>query len=356
MILILRVILYPLSVIMDIPKRLSNWISIKILRNESKYTVEGHVLSSKKIAIYAIYPETTTWESFYRAAMTLKEMNYQVICVVNSNASSLMWVEKIRIAGFTCIHRKNIGADFGAYKLGIKILQKRNIYEEVSDLILINDSIYFTPESVASLSEIAEGENGYNCLYVHKQSVAHAGSMLIRLDETILQSRPFLRFWHKYYSYSNKKKVIKRGEHKLSRLCGIDYFQPYVNTKKVSNILEIKLETVDILQVLTWTRRSALPASLYVEKSIQLNDYFRVVEYVICNLQVSNSLGLFFARQLHAPIKMDLVSSGLINPSDFINILSGHGCTDQEISAVGRVLSLRGSYFEAGILDRIARA
>jgi len=355
-IFILRVILYPLSVLMDTPKRLSNWISIKILRNENKYTVEGNVLDSKKIAIYAIYPETTTWESFYRAAMTLKELDYQVICVVNSNASSLMWVEKIHVAGFTAIHRKNIGSDFGAYKLGIKILQKKNIYQGLSDLVLINDSIYFTPKSVASLSEIADSKNGYNCLYLHKQSVAHAGSMLIRLDQTILNSPPFLRFWRKYYSYSNKKKIIRRGEHKLSRLSGLAYFQPYVNTEKVTLLQKVKLETVDILQILTWAQRSSLPASLYIEKSLELNDHSRVVEYVICNLQVSNSLGLYVARELHAPIKMDLVSSGLINPSDFIKILLQDGCLDLEISRAESILNQRGSYFETGILDRIARA
>lgn len=341
---------------MDTPKRLSNWVSIKILRNESKYTIHGNVLDSKKVAIYAIYPETTTWESFCRAAITLKGLDYQVICVVNSNASSLEWVEKIHIAGFTAIHRKNIGADFGAYKLGIKVLLKKNIYQRLSDLVLINDSIYFTPKSVASLGEIADSKNGYNCLYLHKQSVAHAGSMLIRLDQTILKSPSFLRFWRKYYSYSNKKKVIRRGEHKLSRLCGLDYFRPYVNAEKVTRLQEVKLETVDVLQVLTWTQRSALPASLYIEKSLDLNDHSRVVEYVICNLQVSNSLGLYAARELHAPIKMDLVSSGLINPSDFKKILLQDGCSALEISKAESIFNQRGSYFETGILDRIARA
>jgi hypothetical protein len=355
-IFIRRVILYPLSVLMDTPKRLANWISIKILRNESKYTVKGQILHSKKIAIYAIYPETTTWESFFRTAMTLKELDYQVICIVNSNASSLMWVEKIHVAGFTSIHRKNIGADFGAYKLGIKILQMKNIYQGLSDLVLINDSIYLTPKSVASLREIADGKNGYNCLYLHKQWVPHAGSMLVRLDQMILNSPPFLRFWRKYYSYSNKKKVIRRGEHGLSRACGVTYFKPFVNTNEISSPSEIQLETVDILQVLTWTQRSSLPANLYVEKSIELADYFRVVEYVICNLQISNSLGLFFARELHAPIKMDLVTSALINLTDFKNILSIQGCSHMEISEAEKILRMRGSYFEAGILDRIARA
>lgn len=351
-----RAILYFIVVLVDTPKRLSNWISIKILRNETRYTVRGKILQSQKIAIFAIYPETTTWESFFRAAITLEELNYQVICVVNSNAWSLMWVERIHEAGFTAIHRKNIGADFGAYKLGIKILQEENIYQELSDLVLINDSMYFTPKSIASLREIADSKNGYNCLYLHRQSVAHAGSMLIRLDQKILKSKAFLRFWHKYYSYATKKKVITRGECRLSRSCGVDYFKPLINTNKLISLLEIELDTADIVQVLAWTQRSSSIANLYIEKSIELGDYSRVVEYVICNLQVSNSLGLFFARESNAPIKMDLVSSALINHSDFKKVLSKHGCTNEEISKAEIILNKRGSYFQAGILDRITRA
>jgi len=73
-------------------------------------------------------------------------------------------------------------------------------------------------------------------------------------------------------------------------------------------------------------------------------------------LQVSNSLGLFFAREIHSPLKMDLVSSALINVSDFTELLKSSKCSSEEIIEVENLLKKRGSYFSASFLDRIERS
>jgi len=351
--LFVRVLFYPILVILDLPERLQNWFSIKIRRAENKYKISGDIKHSKNVAIFAVFPGTTTWFSFHRAASTLIEQNYELICIVNTNKYSDKWIKEMHRSGFTTIERQNIGADFGAYKLGIRVMNKLQMFQGLENLILINDSIYFTDESLDSLKEISKSGSEFNCLYLHKQSVPHAGSMLIRFDQDILQTTDFIKFWKKYYSYSNKKKIILKGEHQLSKACGVGYFRPYISTKNSKLKPSLKLKTVDILQVLTWAGRSTRSAVQYLEKSLDFGDHGRIIEYVIFNFQVSNSLGLFFSRELRAPLKMDLVSSGLINCSDFCQVLIDDGCSSQEILEAQELIYRRGSYFSRTTLERI---
>ena len=353
MIFLIRVFLYPLLVLIELPARFLNWVSIRIGRIESKYEILGEIKPSKNVAVFAVYPETTTWESFHRAALTLVELDYQLICVVNSNKYADAWLLRMQNSGFTTIKRPNVGADFGAYKLGIKIIKQKNIFKNIDNLLLINDSIYFTPKSVESLKKIGGVDSEYNCLYLHRQSIPHAGSMMIRFDRSVLNKRDFSIFWKKYFSYSDKKKTIRKGEHKLSKISGIDYFQPYISLKNPKLKSDLVLKNPDIFQVLTWAERSAGAAASYLDKAYKSGDHIRIIEYVLFNLQASNSLGLFFSREIGAPLKMDLVSSGLINPSDFIQTLIEGGCSSSEISSAERLIILRGSYFSRTTFERI---
>jgi len=354
--IIYRVLFYPLVYLTDTPDRLLNWWRIRILRREQKWTQTGEFRPSEKISLFAVFPGTSTLESVKRAANILRDEGYLVVFLINANQYSDFWALELQKEGFLTIQRENIGADFGAYKLGVLLLQKIGFYDGLKDLLLINDSIYVTPLSTRAVKEIAIGHQGFNCLFLHRQSVPHAGSMLIRFNKEVLQNSDFLNFWNKYYSYSNKKKVIRRGEHKLSEIIGVDYFSPYADVNNHSLLSNKGLLAPDVLQVLTWSRRSASVAATYIEEALNFKQHSRVIEYVLFNLQVSNSLGLFFAREIHCPLKMDLVSSALINLSDFTELLKSSKCSSEEIIEVEKLLKKRGSYFSAGFLDRIERS
>jgi hypothetical protein len=110
-------------------------------------------------------------------------------------------------------------------------------------------------------------------------------------------------------------------------------FYPYIDINRVNLPLETKLETADILHVLSWTERSSRIANLYLEKSIQIKNCFRIVEYVFPIYKLATRW-VFFARDFYAPIKMDLVTSALINMLEFMSILSKQGCLDLEVYAV----------------------
>jgi hypothetical protein len=351
--LLLRILLTPLDYLYDIPSRFVNWVKIRILGYEGKIKIHGKITDGSRVAILAIFPGTSSWESVNRIILTCVESGYEVVCVINKNKESSQWINQISDLGLVVIERENLGADFGAFKTAIIQIMKNGYWSKLENLLLINDSIYITPKSKLVVAEIVSGSNDENCLFLHRQSIPHAGSMLMRFDHRILHETKFQDFWREYYPYSNKKKIITKGEHRLSQVVGIDYFCPYVNPDKLLNGKDLELSSAEILQVLSWTYRSSKNANEYVKNALSLSEHRRIIEFAIFNLQVSNSLGLFLSHYLGAPIKLDLVKSGHILPSDFLKILESQECEAHEIKWARDQIAKNGSYYSANLINRI---
>jgi hypothetical protein len=354
--LLLRVALYPVLIIFDTPKRIKNWIRIKILRLSDRYVLFGNLQTGIDFAIVAVYPGTTSYASVLRSLNIFRDLDYQVLVVVNLNEKTPEWVERFVNQGFNVIQRPNIGADFGAYKLGIKVLAKSGILDSIQTLILMNDSIYVTPASASVIQSIAQQGAKSNCIFVHNQGTSHAASMLLKFNQEVIRNKTFREFWKKYYPYSNKKKTIIKGEHELTKTIGLQAFHPYVST----NLLKVDQDVrsflnQDWLQALAWSIRSEKQAYYYLKSCLEMGEASRAVEYIFTNLQISNSCGLYLSREHNLPIKMDLTSLALVSESDFIKILVEQGCETQEIEEVEEILSKKHSYFTSSILDRISR-
>jgi hypothetical protein len=136
-----------------------------------------------------------------------------------------MYLETLATHGFSIVSRQNLGSDFGAYKLGFKLLFELKNYNQITDIVITNDSMVTTPESAKVLKFVGDRSAGCNCLFYHYQGVPHAGSMLIRFDQNIILHKTFINFWKTYYPYVTKRKIIKKGEHILSKICGEYLFQ-----------------------------------------------------------------------------------------------------------------------------------
>ena len=294
--------------IREIPSLTVNWLRVKVLRADKK------ILQLKKgdlgsfVAIVAVYPGTSTFNSVARVLGMLESNGYSVLIVINENSQASRWFEKLSSAGRTLIVRPNIGADFGAYKCGFDFLRSHRKNLEV--VLIANDSLHYTSSCETGLRPLLEPTSSINCLYLNFQSVVHAGSMLIKFDSVNLSADDFWDFWEGYYCTNSKKRIIKHGEHRLSEITGVRTFRPI--TESFSDVVLPQPTSDHELQLLRWARRSDKE---FFDCYLNLgNDSWRLgFNYGLENFQVSNSLGLYLANCFDLPIKMDLLKNGLIS-------------------------------------------
>ena len=354
--LAVRVIVYLLKRIGELPKSFKNWITVRIFRKHLNYLEFGRPLAKKEkyIAIFAIYPGTSPLDSVLRIIKNLKANNFQVLAVINNNKASKKYIDILSKNGCTVLARPNIGADFGAYQTGIRYLKIRNNYQHLEGLILVNDSIFVSKSSEKSISYIASNSNSTNCLFTHREGVLHAASMFLKFDRQILISPQFSKFWNRYFPYSSKHKVITLGEHKLTKIVGSKYFVPYVNLKSLNQKRKVRLLMPEKIQLLTWSLRTSELNYVFISESLRRSDHSSAISYAIFNLHLSNSLGLYLNRVQGVPLKLDLVKVGVVSPSDYLRVPRRDGCSPAEIAELTKIIEDKGSFATRSILLRIS--
>ena len=354
--LAVRVIVHFLQLVGELPKSFKNWITVRVFRKHLDYLELGRPLAKqeKNIAIFAIYPGTSPVNSVLRIIKNLKANNFQVLAVINDNGESKKYIDLLSKSGCTILARPNIGADFGAYQSGIRYLKLSNNYHNLEGLILVNDSIFVSKSSEKSISHIASHSNSTNCLFVHREGVLHAASMLLKFDRQILASPEFSKFWNRYFPYSSKRKIIALGEHKLTKIVGSKYFVPYVNLGSTNLQRKIRLSMAEKLQLLTWSHRTSELNYIFISESLKRNDHLSAYSYAVFNLHLSNALGLYLNRVQGVPLKLDLVRAGVVSPSDYLQVPRRDGCSLAEIAELTKIIEGKGSFATRSILMRIS--
>lgn len=351
-----KILLYGISSILSIPSRFTNWFQIRVLRNHLKYKLVGNFSDNLDLAIFVVYPGTTPLNSVVRVITSLKLSGYQVLLVVNRNTSTNEWVENLSKETSHILIRENIGSDFGAYKASIHYLQKSGFYVQLENLVLINDSIYFTSRAAEVLKEIVKPSNSVNCVFLHRQSIVHAASTLVKFDKKILERSKFKYFWKHYYPYSNKNQIIRKGEHALTASCGSNYFNPFVEYENLSERHEVvDMKSVERLQLCKWAYRTLGSSFGEFKLYFEAMPDDKLIEYSIFNFQVSNALGLYLARVYKIPIKLDFVKLDLIQISDYKEFLESQDVSGSEIGEVLRIITAKGSSLSTSYLERIIK-
>ena len=352
--MILKILLYVLTYVLHLPKLFKNWFSVRIFRQHLKYDLVKHFNSnSEKFVIIAVFPGTGTFGSLERQIRMFQEHNYNAVVILNKNSKSKNWEDKLINLNCSIIHRNNLGGDFGAYKLGVNHVKKR-YNNSISEIVLSNDSMFYTPKSVLALGEFLKDESKFNCLFLHKQSIRHAGSMLLKVDNSILKQEKFWKFWKNYYPYILKKQIVRKGEHKLSQMIGIEYFYPMVNFD-ISIGKAVDFDTSEAFQALTWGKRSNTYVYDQLDYAFKTLDHKRVLDICISQLQISNSLGLWLARNYELPFKLDLPQYALCTIQDLLDVARSQGCEDQEIYELMQLLSARLNVTEGSIFQNSLR-
>lgn len=350
---LLRILFFPLDWFADLPTRSRNWIRVRIFRSHKKIQVVQYSTIGNRAAIFAIYPGTSPIESIKRCIRVMLQSQISIVVLINENSNSEQVVAELVNFDISIIIRPNIGADFGAYQAGYKFLFSNKKHSEIRELFFINDSIYFHPKTEKFLREFFAIDAKWNCLFQNKQHVRHAASMLLKfkLDSDVYGK--LNKFWRKYYPYSNKKKTIRRGEHRLSKQFSPNYFHPFIDEQiAIDPMLQPKPE--EIAQLLFWSTRSEPVVYKYLSHLVDAAAWETIIEFSIGNLQVSNALGIYLSRVENIPLKMDLYSSGLATKNMMFQF-----CTDEtsdEYLEYRKIINSKVNFTQAGLLERIRRS
>jgi hypothetical protein len=176
--------------------------------------------------------------------------------------------------------------------------------------------------------------------------------MFLKLDQQTLQTKKFNQFWGQYYPSPNKRKIILRGEHELSKTVGLEKFYPIVNLESIDADKNYDLTRSEIIQLLTWSRKSSSLTYFYISKSIDNLNWKEVYSYTLSNLQISNAIGLNMARVMRVPLKMDLMKLGLVSASDYLSHAQVSGCEKEEILELQQILSIKGGFLTDSLIKR----
>lgn len=285
--------------------------------------------SQDKVAIIALWPRAAILPSVLRLISILSNENVHPVCIVNKSKHLASWLPKLQETNATIIIRPNVGRDFGAYRAGYHYLKKRRILEQVTNLVFVNDSIYFLDNSKEAIRSTISSTADVSTLFINYQFHLHAQSFFLSFSRSAFNSKKFAKFWDSYYPSAERKHAIEKGEVKLSRILQKSgyLFDGYYSASRIGQTIQqhpliiseaaVALKALDDPQTLR--RREYLP------------EYF--VPYLSAreaeSENTSHHFGLFLTRVLGAPIKLDILKTGLATTFDLKTALESHLSPDE---------------------------
>jgi hypothetical protein len=220
------------------------------------------------------------------------------------------WIDALKSEVDTLLIRPNIGRDFGAYQSGINFLKIKGIYQTITELFLLNDSVYYTPISLKKLNDFIALQKPWKSLFLNFKYKIHAQSFFLSFGREILDSQAFKKFWENYYPTSMRRQVVDKGELCLTKhLLHAGYrVTPFVNSQLIE-------ETLDHYSMTPSEEFSALgeffhSISAATDSNIEGKRRIELIREILDNKNPTHHLGLFTTRSLGAPLKMDIVMRG----------------------------------------------
>ncbi len=114
------------------------------------------------------------------------------------------------------IERADLGRDFGGYKDGISIIEKR--YGTPERLILLNDSLFFFEKGLDQLIADLDGEEEVIGITEDFHQYYHIQSFALSFGPTVLRHKRVRRYWRQYRPISTRLWAVNHGERRLT-LC-----------------------------------------------------------------------------------------------------------------------------------------
>jgi len=163
------------------------------------------------VAIIAGYPigSLSYKVSLDRLVTGLIDSGSSILCVFNNKPSDEI-MRMLSRPSISIYVRKNYGRDFACYQAGIKFLTDTGKISKLTELILVNDTLYWFESSESIMRKLRAHE--WSCLYLNLEKHTHAQSFLLRFDHKVVNSTCFSKFWEDYLPLSAKRHLIHRGE------------------------------------------------------------------------------------------------------------------------------------------------
>jgi hypothetical protein len=313
-----------------IKSRVVTWFKIRVFQQHNHMEHLQETYSNQdKVAIIALWPRPAVLPSVLRLISILSNENVHPVCILNKSKHLASWLPKLKETNATIIIRPNVGRDFGAYRAGYRYLKKRRILEEVTNLVFVNDSTYFLDNSKEAIRSTISSTVDVSALYMNYQFHIHAQSFFLNFSRNTFNSKKFAKFWDSYYPSQERKHAIEKGEIKLSRILQKSgyLFDVYYSASRIGQtIQEHPLKIAELALAL-----KALDDPQTLRRREYLPEYF--VSYLSARVaeseNVSHHFGLFLTRVLGAPIKLDILKSGVASSFDVKTALESHVSPDE---------------------------
>ena len=324
--------------------RLKEFLQIRILGKHKIVRVQkvAENSSPKKIAILALFPRGSLLISTLRLIDQLIINDYQVIAVVNDGTLKYQeWLIELEARDITILTRPNIGRDFGAYQAGIQYMQNMPSYATVERMVLANDSLYYFPSSTEFLDELLMDSDSWYGMYVNFHIHIHAQSFFESFDRAIFTSKSFLNFWSAYYPTNIRHNVIYKGEAGLTAtLVASGHFpRAFITPLLIESSPKFKNFTVEEKYAM-WNGFGFTAHEFNLRsEEISILQFRRIFSH----LNPSHHAGIISTRILGAPLKLDLLRTGLNSLHGIMEIAALSGIQGDELRQFELEMSSRGS-------------
>ena len=140
-----------------------------------------------------------------------------IVVTTKVNESAKNWIQS-NLSGL--IIRRNIGRDFGAWKDSIAWLRQIDVFNNLKELYLLNDSVIIISSSLGEsrlqTDLIDNQKSDLIGLTESWQGGYHLQSYFLKFNQSALQSEIFLKFWQSYALVNSRTYSINYGEIGLS--------------------------------------------------------------------------------------------------------------------------------------------
>ena len=173
-------------------------------------------IHSDSVVIIAIFQSFTLRPDTVNFIDELRKRRVALI-VINTSTVNSGWINWLNTVTCVYIERSNYGQCFGSYKTGIDFLQSENEYEKLKNIYFFNDSVFVSPDRLASFLDkyLFEDVCGVTDNYEFKH---HVSSFALKFNSKIIKSKDFRDFWKSYRLTSLRQKLIHDGEIELSQV------------------------------------------------------------------------------------------------------------------------------------------
>jgi hypothetical protein len=256
-----------------------------------------------RFVVLVLYTHATVPSFTWTFIEALRQSRFNLVVVSNGNLAAAE-VSSLLESCCLLVERNNIGRDFGAYKDGIAIANRR--FGPMERLVLANDSVFYLPPGLDKLIADLDGNEDFIGVSETHEHHYHVASFLMSFGPAVTGSPAFREFWDNYHPIGTRRWAIFNGEGALTKALMRAGFKPRVLFR--AEDLEAFLRDRgpdDAKQVLP-----LLPPEARREATADLNRGLTAADAVVAAVMKRNQMhtgGFLFRQHLGLPlIKRDI--------------------------------------------------